>query len=166
MPTVYSPPVSTYAPLATYTVPSGGDTAVTFSSIPATYRDLVLVIETSSASDTNQLLRINGDDGANYSYVVMSGSSSGDTSSSDTLTSALLTQSSQQRNFSVTQIMDYSTSDKHSTYLSRQNDGDAEFVHAYAGRWANTAIITSLEIRTSINTWSIGSKFSLYGIAS
>lgn len=153
----------TYIALATLTA-SGGETSVTFSSIPASYRDLVLIIKTTSASITNQLLRINGDSGSNYSYVTMTGDSGGASSGSGTLTSALLTQSSKTDNFSITQLMDYSATDKHTTLLSRQKDGTDEQVHGYAGRWANTAAVTSLEIRTSSNSYASGSTFSLYGI--
>ena len=60
MPTVYSPPVSTYVALATTTL---GATAssVTFSSIPATYRDLVLVTnaQTTTALGDYYILQFN-----------------------------------------------------------------------------------------------------------
>lgn len=43
--------------------------SVTFSSIPQTYTDLVLVVSTISSGTTSQLgLRFNGDTGNNYSY--------------------------------------------------------------------------------------------------
>ena len=60
-------------------------------------------------------------------------------------------------------FMDYSATDKHKTVLIRANH-PGETV-ACAGRWANTAAITSITINTA-STFVIGSVFSLYGIVS
>jgi hypothetical protein len=56
-------PTPTYTPLATVTL---GTTAasVTFSSIPATYRDLIFVLSGLGGS-ANITLRYNGDSGSN-----------------------------------------------------------------------------------------------------
>lgn len=68
-------------------------------------------------------------------------------------------------------IMDYSATDKHKTTLIRngKQGGSNDGVEAIAGRWANTAAITSLEIFSITGggiTFSAGSTFALYGIAS
>jgi hypothetical protein len=65
-------------------------------------------------------------------------------------------------NYNVTQIMDYSATDKHKTVLDRWNRPSA-FVFATAGRWAdNTAVNTVRLVPTG--TFSVGSTFSLYGV--
>jgi len=69
-------PTPTYTPLATVTL---GSTAasVTFSSIPATYRDLILIITAQrTGSPVNVGMRFNGDSGSNYSSVFMTGTGS------------------------------------------------------------------------------------------
>jgi hypothetical protein len=64
----------------------------------------------------------------------------------------------------ITQIMDYSATDKHKTLLSRKNTSSV-VVNAQAGRWANTAAITSIVCTVDSGaTFSSGSTFSLYGV--
>jgi hypothetical protein len=70
-------PTPTYTPLATVTLASTAS-SVTFSSIPATYRDLVVVHNNFGTvnNDANSNFRFNGDSGSNYSrvYAFWSGS--------------------------------------------------------------------------------------------
>lgn len=57
-------------------VTSGSQTSVTFSSIAATYRDLIVVVRgrgTTVANSVTLLMRFNGDTGANYDYETISG---------------------------------------------------------------------------------------------
>jgi len=66
---------STYTPIATNTL--GSDTAtVTFSSISASYTDLVLIINGGTASTGNFYVRFNSDTGSNYSYTALYGTGS------------------------------------------------------------------------------------------
>lgn len=62
-----------------YTVPSGGVTTATLSSIPSTYTDLKLLISArySGSSIGDIAIRFNGDTGSNYSYVEGYGQSTG-----------------------------------------------------------------------------------------
>ena len=161
MPTVYSPPVSTYVALATETL-SGTDTSITFSSIPATYRDIVVVAKTFSASATGVGVRFNGDTGSNYSMVYASGDGSTATSSAYTSDRAEPYISGATDHLILMQIMDYSATDKHKTILARSSGGGAS-VFAHANRWANTAAVTSLEV-LSFGGQSFTGTISLYGI--
>jgi hypothetical protein len=166
-------PTPTYTPLANVTLGSA-TSSVTFSSIPATYRDLILVYQYARASgETSLNVRFNGDTGSNYSFVNMIGSSfSGATSTSNTFTGITPEQGNQGnpgdtlRGVWHYQLMDYSATDKHKTVLQRHNtlkaDG-AQWTTAQASRWANTAAITSISFTTSVNM-SAGSNFSLYGV--
>ena len=155
-------PTPTYVPLATYTVPSA-TASVVFSSIPATYRDLILVVSGSASAGGSFALRFNSDSGSNYSYLFMSGT--GSTFSSGQEPSVTVAQggglSTIQSN-TIFQIMDYSATDKHKTMLSRQNRSDS-VVRAFAARWFDTAAITTVE---TVNiTFNTGTTLSLYGIA-
>jgi hypothetical protein len=153
----------TYTPLATVTL-GGTASSVTFSSIPATYRDLVLVVAGTASTLVNVGIRFNGDTGSNYSVVTMVGNGSAASSSSFTDSFGLAGQlSTVQGNF-ITQIMDYSATDKHKTHLGRSNLS-ASSVQGYASRWADTAAITSFAV-SNAGTFSTGTTFNLYGIAS
>jgi hypothetical protein len=156
-------PTPTYTPLATVTL---GTTAasVTFSSIPATYRDLILVYNGTVNVGTDARVRLNGDSGSNYSWVAMfgNGSTTGSPSSGSATGMTLGYPGTGLTNI-ICQIMDYSATDKHKTALSRSSNA-AVVVSAHAGRWANTAAVTSLGIESIDVTFQSGSTFNLYGV--
>jgi len=165
-------PTPTYTPLATVTLASSS-TSVTFSNIPATYRDLIFVLSTTNSNTGAQdaFIRINGDTGSNYNMVYA------DTSNGTFISSSLSNVNYQYLfynpsgstsiiNSTIVQLMDYSATDKHKSGLFRQN-GATGSVGMYATRWANTAAITSLEAYTFGGpTFLAGSTFNLYGVIS
>ena len=162
-------PTNTYTALATITLGSN-DSELVFSNIPSGYRDLILVINGSVnfAGPDSTLMRFNGDTGSNYSNVRMVGTGSAATSYSDTAAYAYIGVETSSRLFTIiTQIMDYSATDKHKTLLSRGNQDDG-WVTAFAARWANTAAITSVSVLANASgvVFYAGTTFSLYGIAS
>jgi len=161
-------PTKTYKALATVTLSSSAS-SVTFSSIPATYRDLVLVANGSETSGTSMSVRVNGDSGSNYSTVFMRGTNT-DTAQSQSFaneTEGYVIVAAPGNNFTVNlSIMDYSATDKHKTMLSRSGYGAATLTEADANRWANTAAITSVQIIDNSGTFNSGCTFSLYGIES
>ena len=153
-------PTPTYIPLANLTLGSTAS-SVTFSSIPATYRDLILVHNGALTNTDNIVWRANGDTGSNYSIVQGLGVSSGTSSnSSASRTSGLAGSSYTQQSANITQWLDYSATDKHKTSLGRANSPTSE-VGMSASRWANTAAITSL---TLLGAFASGNTFSLYGV--
>ena len=158
-------PTSTYVALATETL-SGSDASVTFSSIPATYRDLIVVANIDASAFSDFRVRVNGDTGSNYPSVRMQGSGSTAASATFDLTFFRFNGNSDMDTdfsfVSIIQVMDYSATDKHKTFLVRSNSSSG--VDAHAGRWANTDAVTSLEVFPSTGTFEIGSTFSLYGI--
>lgn len=164
-------PTPTYTPLANITLGSTSST-VTFSSISQLYRDLVLVVMPIGSTASNFLVQVNGDTtNANYSVVNMRGNgfgaSSGTTSGypgwNVAFSSSVLTTAGHNTRL---EIMDYSATDKHKTALIRTNNTPlGEATEAEAGRWANTAAITSLTCVTQGSSFVAGSTFALYGIA-
>jgi hypothetical protein len=165
-------PTPTYTPLATVTVGIATLT-VTFSNIPSTYKDLILVssLACTATGDTARL-RFNGDTGSNYNWVFINGTGSVASSSSQSNQNIL--------NFSasvglptvvgkynnILQIMDYSATDKHKTIVSRTNQNEDTFpgTTALAGRWASTSAITSMSIFPSTFNLIAGSRLDLYGV--
>jgi len=154
-------PTPTYTPLATVTL---GATAssVTFSSIPATYRDLVLVIQHTSTGSVNFVIRANADTGSNYNQVNMIGL--GTSTSSSAAASAVVGASYTTLGNTIIQAMDYSATDKHKTFLSRNNTSTPRNVRAIAVRWSDTSAITSLGVILPELSLNAGSTFSLYGV--
>lgn len=161
-------PTNTYTPLATITLGSTTST-VTFSSIPATYRDLVLVVANMSATAANTFyLQANGDTASNYSWEVTWGS--GSTTGSDALTNngALLGGyiglSTSTGQTTLVQLMDYSATNKHKTFLSRHSNSAGE-VAMSASRWANTTAINSITLKVlPSGSFNSGATFSLFGV--
>jgi hypothetical protein len=171
---------STYSTIATTTLGSA-QSSYTFTSIPGTYTDLVLVMNaaTTHTISTFVYMRFNSDSGTNYSVTEIYGDG----------TSALSGQSTNRsrgwlgydigmsatlgENISIANIMNYSNTSTNKTWLSRFNRAGGSYdypgTNASAGLWRNTAAITSVEIRSSRGdvdyNFAIGSTFTLYGIA-
>jgi hypothetical protein len=162
-------PTPTYTPLATVTLASNTST-VTFSSIPATYRDLILVVVSlvTNLSGDGQI-RYNADTGSNYSTVQMGGSGSGSGFSAAYTTTAILPSNNVGESTTiptnqVIQILDYAATDKHKASLIRTNNYGLG-TQAQANRWANTNAITSIEysVRTA-GQLATGTTLNLYGV--
>jgi hypothetical protein len=154
---------STYEPIATQTLGSA-TSSVTFSSIPGTYTDLVLVSSGTTSADVDVFVTFNGDTGANYSRTFLLGDGSSAASGRSTGVSSyggIYFLTSQSNN--ITQVMNYSNSTTYKTALSR-NTAPAVVTTALVGLWRSTAAITSMTLTTGSGTLSTGSTFTLYGI--
>ena len=161
----------TYIPIATTTLASAAS-SVTFGSIPATYRDLVLISVVKQTVFINHNMRLNGDTGSNYSGVQMFGDGGSAISNTFNATyfSPFLNTNPGTGNFlsATTVIMDYSATDKHKTILMRSAGEGAQFfsnASASAFRWASTAAVNQISIFPASGSIDIGSTFSIYGIA-
>ena len=163
-------PTSTYVALQTTTLGANAS-SVTFSSIPATYRDLVLVVNgktTRSGNENDIRVTFNSDTGSNYSYRTMGGNGSAtfNYGSSSIASIPVPNAGIAATAISIIQIMDYSATDKHKTLIAK-GDSAAWFASATAGRWASTSAITSIAVVSSVTgDIASGTVLSLYGIAS
>jgi hypothetical protein len=153
-----------YIALATTTLGSSA-ASVSFSSIPATYKDLILVLEGTVSTAVNVLVSLNSDTSNVYTRVQMTGSGSSAASSSGTHPGLYMVYGeSGQRVFAQLQLMDYSATDKHKTALSRGHTSGSE-VAARALRWPSTAAVNSMTVTAQTGTFLTGSRLSLYGVA-
>ena len=159
-------PTPTYIALANTTLGSS-TSSITFSSIPATYRDLVLVIDNATTSVNQQFnFRFNSDSGSNYNHVYAASVAAGPESAGQSnQAQGRLGNIGTSAGNHIAQIMDYSATDKHKTVLVRSNIVGASQTWMLANRWASTSAITSLQVFTG-NTMPAGVTFALYGIAS
>lgn len=155
-------PTPTYVALATTTLGSAAS-SVTFSSIPATYRDLVLVMNVKFTGSIGEIIRINinGDStAANYPIVDALGTGSSTQSNTDNRRFGYL---GDEESAITAHFMDYSDTSKHKTFLTRS--GGAGYRTAMtAGRWANTDAITTIQLSLDSGNYDAASVISLYGI--
>ena len=162
-------PTPTYTPLANITLGSSA-ASVTFSSISQAYRDLVLVCNGTFTGTAGFRLTLNGDtDNSTITAVTMIGN--GSAASSGTTSGLAGNAISNGVNGGTTDsmyqlhIFDYSVTDKHTSMLLRHDRSDTGTL-ASASRWANTAAVTTVKVWPASGSWSAGSTFALYGIAS
>jgi hypothetical protein len=165
---------ATYEPIATTTLTSA-QTTVTFTSIPSTYTDLIVISShkattTPTAEDT--FVRINSDSGSNYSTTRIFGNGSSAFSSRTTNRTFIDTYIDDTTNFVLVrfQFMNYSNTTTFKTILTRQ-DFAATSTNATVSLWRNTAAINSITFTAPDNNgggtpdqFAIGSTFTLYGI--
>lgn len=162
-------PTPTYVPLATVTLGASAS-SVSFSSIPATYRDLVVVMDLTTSVDNGLVQMELNANASGYNFVFMSGNGSTTTSGASTgntfmrLNLTTRTNSTTRSNF-IANLLDASATDKHKTVISRFNNASTG-TEAFANRWGNTARVTSVRLFLGSGNFNSASIFSLYGIAS
>jgi hypothetical protein len=161
------PAGNTYEAIATTTLGSANDT-VTFSSIPSTYTDLILVSNVIPTSSPYIFYRINSDSGSNYSRTQLIGNGTSASSgrfSNESYMYVSTTTISGSSTF-ISQFQNYSNTTTNKTVLTRQSDAGGN-VSAIVSLWRSTAAINNIVVTTTgYSTFAAGSTFSLYGIAS
>jgi hypothetical protein len=154
--------------------------SVTFSSIPATYTDLVLRISarTNASGSVNDSIEItfNGDTASNYSTRIVAGSGSAafsDQYSNNTPSRAwygATGNSATANTFGSTEVYipNYLVSQNKqiSIFGLNETNATAATMAAVASLWRNTAAITSilLDPLDGSATFNSGSSFYLYGL--
>jgi hypothetical protein len=157
---------STYEKIATNTL-SSTTSSITFSSIPQTYTDLVIVNRAINTTQQSERLQFNSDTGNNYSVTYLLGTGSSAISGRGTSTNYIdLNYTDTTPATGIAHINNYSNSTTNKTVLTRWNGtGSSDpYVAAYVGVWRNTAAINSITIFVSASTMAVGSTFTLYGI--
>lgn len=157
----------TYTPIATQTLSTTAAT-ITFSSIPSSYTDLVLVFTGQSTSgNIVNYLQFNSDTATNYSWTALGGSGGAAVSARGTSVSqpridyyGYMDQTEANR---IVHIMNYTNTTTYKTFISRANNSN-NGVSTVAGLWRSTAAITSITVGAG-GTFTSGSTFTLYGIA-
>lgn len=167
---------STYTPIATATIANNTTSSHTFSSIPNTYTDLVLVVSGSlygSANRTSFVVQLgNGsvDTGTNYSSTWVAGNGTTPVSSRYSNGSNLLTgHISEAIGTTVVQFMNYANTSTYKTVLSRGNSlgqvGSFD-VGGFVSLWRSTSAINTMKIYPNDGSfYTSGTQLTLYGIA-
>lgn len=159
---------STYTPIATQTLGSAQAT-VTFSSIPSTYTDLVLVTQSAgSTAGQDFKIQFNSDTGTNYSVTLIRGYGTGVTSNRTSNSTYIyldysggsLTTIQDQYNVN---IMNYANTTTYKTILTRYSSA-ANSAEAGVGLWRSTSAINRIDLSMTAGNLVAGSTFTLYGI--
>jgi len=174
------PAGNTYEAIATQTLGSAA-ASVTFSSIPSTYTDLVIICLMQSTSianaDSRYHLKFNNDGANNYSTTYLVGNGSTASSSRDTNRAQIdnLTPISTSPEFTLVtfNVLNYSNSTTFKTTLQRagqQNNnagtgGSGSLIGSAVSLYRSTTAINRVDINCAVNgQFATGSTFSLYGI--
>lgn len=157
---------ATYEPIATQTL---GSTAsqVTFSSIPSTYTDFVLVSAPIGTGDAQMYIRFNNDSTSSYGYTLMASNGS---SVVPYRTGPVLNIGTDYF-FSITtgggitliNVMNYANTATYKTALIRTNNATKSAI-ANVGTWQNTAAINRIDLFATSASFATGSVFTIYGI--
>jgi hypothetical protein len=158
---------STYDKIATYTV-SGTPTSYTFTSIPQTFTDLVLVVNAKITSGSvNFAMQYNGNTGNNYCFTRLYADGSSALSSragsvpdnymGDVLSSVWSN--------NIISIQNYANNTTYKSGISRSNSTGSA-IQFWANNWISTFDpITQIKVYpTGGNTLSVGTMMTLYGI--
>ena len=160
---------STYTPIATANG-TGSSTTITFSSIPSTYTDLVIIASNLDVQIDDMGARLNQDSGSNYSRLRMVGNGTTTNSYTNSNLSKLYfgykDNTAGTQTYAILNIMNYSNSTTYKTSLARYVTYSSVYstmTEVYL--WRSTAAITRIDIDSGNANFSTNCKFTLYGIA-
>lgn len=138
--------------------------SVTFSSVPQTYKNLLVLVTGDATGADNLVVQFNADTGANYSYNLQL-NSNGSSAPFYAFTSAgnVIGIASMNTNVVSTQatIFNY-TGATQKNVISSASPAGAQGTYTASGWWTGTAPVTS--IKFSVSTTFTGT-ISLYGLS-
>ena len=161
--------VSAYEVISTQTLGTA-TTSVTFSSIPQTYTDLVLIANsatTTVASSEISKVTFNSDTATNYSYTQLTGNGSSVISyrATSVAYARLGRNSANGDSYFVPnkiQIMNYANTTTYKTAIA--TCPEPTYYEVNVALWRSTSAITSITLTAGANNYKVGCTFTLYGI--
>lgn len=156
----------TYIPLGTITLGTT-TSSVTFSNIPQTYKDLIMVARAKSTSGAyDQAIFFNSESSAStHDCDIMWG----DGSTTGVFTSSYIIDfygsvTTDDTAFTTLHIIDYSATNKEKTYISRAGRTTSG-IDMVTGCWANQAAINKIKyFLNGGGIFAVGTTVSLYGV--
>jgi hypothetical protein len=164
------PDVSTEVAIATQTLGTAANT-ITFSSIPATYTNLRLVIVSLSSTTNAQFVQVNNDTATNYSLTALYGN--GASASTYALTSAVrwdvaseIVGGSSTIPFLIEmEFFSYAGStNKTVLFKSSEDLNGSGATICKVGLYRSTSAINRIDIKRTAGNYNIGTTATLYGI--
>jgi hypothetical protein len=158
---------NTYTQIASTTLGSAAST-ISFTSIAATYTDLVLVLVGKRTTGGNNLeVNFNNDSTALYSRTLLYGNGSAAGSTRNTGQTSIkdfyVGLNASNESTHIMNIMNYANTTTFKTMLWRSDRAD-EAAQAIVGLYRSTSAINRIDLSTSGSTITAGTTASLYGI--
>lgn len=159
---------ATYEPIATTTLSSAAS-SITFSSIPATYTDLRVVMVGTATNGSVILFNYNSDTANNYSRILLQGTGVAASSSfqSNSNGNYAGTWYSSYPCFTTIDLMSYAGSTYKTNLITTNADingsGNVRYI---VGLWRSTSAINSITFSIDSDTFATGTTATLYGIKS
>jgi hypothetical protein len=174
---------NSYESIATTTVGSGGQSTVTFSSIPSGFTHLqirgILRNTAGTSSSKDLFMNFNSDTGANYrAYKILFGDGADATAAASGTSPAALDKIAN-ANFLddgntasiygawICDILDYRNTNKYKVTrsLNGQDLNGSGRINFFSGLWMSTSAITSIDLTVEGgNNFKQYTQFALYGI--
>lgn len=159
---------STYEPIATSTL-SSATNSITFSSIPATYTDLrLVVVGTVNTTGVEVRVQLNNDTSSNYSNTQITGNGSTATSNRFAASYFLLLGSASDTlpQMGTMDLMSYAGATFKTVLTTESGDKNGSGrVERTVSLWRSTSAISTVKVLASgANTLSAGTTATLYGI--
>jgi hypothetical protein len=156
----------TYEPIQRVTA-TGSSTSISFTSIPQTYTDLILIFS-GFATTGNFYIRVNSDTSSIYSQTQLRGNgtvagTSRETAQSNVYIGDYISDPISAISNAVMHFNNYANTTTHKTFLLRGNNS-AKFTDVNAGLWRSTAAITGISVHSSGANLDSTSVATLYGI--
>ena len=162
---------NTYQLISSVTVGSGGAASIAFTSIPATYTDLEILVSGRTTGSGNGINITFNSNTSNYSNAAMQGNGASESSyGTYNRNAGMLGYSGDTANsFGSTKIyiLNYAGS-KYKTYSAdavSENNGTTAYMNIVNGLWSDTSAITSISLAPMDGTLIQYSTAYLYGIS-
>jgi hypothetical protein len=165
---------TTFTKIASVSVGLLGSASMTFTSIPATYTDLVIKISTRDGGGFDDVYVTFNGSTTGYSNKLLFGTGSAASSGNPSGTGILFVAnngvSSTANTFANAEMYlpNYTSSNNKSASVDAVDENNATTAYAYlvAGLWANSAAITSISINAKSTTSFVQySTATLYGVS-
>jgi hypothetical protein len=165
---------STYEPISTQTLATTA-ASVTFTSIPSTYTDLMVIISSTATNNNYDIgMRYNSDSSTNYSMTALvfnADNSASAYAARETSVSSIRSNTNINNtipNPLALQINNYANTNAFKTSVSRSSVPSTGYgLAATVGLWRSTAAInevTFVLLGGGSTTFKVGSTFTIYGI--
>jgi hypothetical protein len=177
---------NSYESIQTVTVGAGGQSSISFTSIPSTYKNLeIRFFAYSTRQSGNDIddynIRFNSDTGSSYAYHYLAGEGvgsafAGSTSSATAINSVTCVGTLKSNSYisggAIISVIDYANTSKFKTMrllggadMNGDGAGDSPGrVGMVSGLWQSTSAITSINMYCTNGNWGQYSSFGLYGI--
>ena len=160
---------NSFESIQTVTVGSGGQSSISFSSIPSTYKHLQIRCFWRDAGGAEMKGEFNSDTTTtNYYRHYLQGDGSGVGAGANNLNSfgGFYAGAASQFGITIMDILDYTNTNKNKTVrtLWGYDSNGSGYMGFSSGLWSNTSAISNITLKTTGTNFVQYSSFALYGI--